>query len=94
MYARLSITYVSKKVQACDVVPIKATLPSAINKILSKRANSSDDGWCNVTTIVLPRATTSPLSPINRSYTHTRISNLQSICTIDLPVKVFNTETT
>ena len=37
--------YVLKNKQACSGVPIKATLPSAISRILSKSANSSDDGW-------------------------------------------------
>lgn len=43
-----------KKLLASRGVPKKAVLPSAIKHNLSNSSNSSEDGWCSVTTTVLP----------------------------------------
>lgn len=50
----LCYTHDVKKMLASAGVPRNATRPSAISKILSNMAYTSDEGWCIVQIMVLP----------------------------------------
>lgn len=60
------MTYFLKNATASSPVPVKASRPSAIKYILSNISYNSEDGWCRVTIIVLPR----PVSCVKKNFSH------------------------